>query len=180
MFNIPSKCPYVHLGAMYAACGQQTQFDRSYQILHGHHFSISPTEAVLRSASIGEKEGLDYKRKVVAEGFGSVVQELGEQDVPQSLLQALLCGAMHSRAAYGYAMAAGHLSSLLNFALLQTVGPFGFPHMRVPHQSATFCLNLHSHFSALLGTCAVFEVKCASLPLSVVLSSLIFCELATY
>jgi hypothetical protein len=28
---------------------------------------------------------------------------------------------MHSRAAYGYAMAAGHLSSLLNFALLQTV-----------------------------------------------------------
>lgn len=38
-----------------------------------------------------------------------------------SLLQVLLCGAMHSRAAYGYAMAAGHLSSLLNFALLQTV-----------------------------------------------------------
>lgn len=39
-----------------------------------------------------------------------------------NLLQALLCAGMHSRAAYGYAMAAGHLSSLLNFALLQTVG----------------------------------------------------------
>ena len=38
-----------------------------------------------------------------------------------TLLQDLLCAAMHSRAAYGYAMAAGHLSSLLNFALLQTV-----------------------------------------------------------
>jgi hypothetical protein len=46
------------------------------------------------------------------------------RDAPQqqSLLQALLCAGMHSRAAYGYAMAAGHLSSLLNFALLQTVG----------------------------------------------------------
>ncbi|BDA50637.1 probable Sn1-specific diacylglycerol lipase alpha at N-terminal half [Coccomyxa sp. Obi] len=51
----------------------------------------------------------------------------GEQDVPHmSLLQVLLCGAMHSRAAYGYAMAAGHLSSLLNFALLQTVHQFDF------------------------------------------------------
>lgn len=38
-----------------------------------------------------------------------------------ALIRRLTCAAMHSRAAYGYAMAAGHLSSLLNFALLQTV-----------------------------------------------------------
>ncbi len=43
------------------------------------------------------------------------------QSLHMNLLQALLCAGMHSRAAYGYAMAAGHLSSLLNFALLQTV-----------------------------------------------------------
>lgn len=45
----------------------------------------------------------------------------GAQSLHMNLLQALLCAGMHSRAAYGYAMAAGHLSSLLNFALLQTV-----------------------------------------------------------
>ena len=45
----------------------------------------------------------------------------GGQALHMNLLQALLCAGMHSRAAYGYAMAAGHLSSLLNFALLQTV-----------------------------------------------------------
>ena len=45
----------------------------------------------------------------------------GEAAANPTLLQDLLAGAMHSRAAYGYAMAAGHLSSLLNFALLQTV-----------------------------------------------------------
>jgi hypothetical protein len=50
-------------------------------------------------------------------------EEEGEaQSLHMNLLQALLCAGMHSRAAYGYAMAAGHLSSLLNFALLQTVG----------------------------------------------------------
>ena len=49
-------------------------------------------------------------------------REGGGQALHMNLLQALLCAGMHSRAAYGYAMAAGHLSSLLNFALLQTVG----------------------------------------------------------
>lgn len=50
-------------------------------------------------------------------------EEEGEaQSLHMNLLQALLCAGVHSRAAYGYAMAAGHLSSLLNFALLQTVG----------------------------------------------------------
>ena len=46
----------------------------------------------------------------------------GEQGTPPqpNLLQDLLTAAIHSRAAYGYAMAAGHLSSLLNFALMQT------------------------------------------------------------
>ena len=33
----------------------------------------------------------------------------------------MLCAARHSRAAYGYAMAEGHLSSIMNFTLLQTV-----------------------------------------------------------
>lgn len=38
-----------------------------------------------------------------------------------SLVRQLVCSAVHSKAAYGHAMAAGHLSSLYNFALLQTV-----------------------------------------------------------
>ena len=38
-----------------------------------------------------------------------------------SLVRQLLCAAVHSRAAYGYAMAAGHMSSLLKFALMYTV-----------------------------------------------------------
>ena len=38
-----------------------------------------------------------------------------------------MCAAVHSRAAYGYAMAAGHLASLYNFALLQTVRSLGQP-----------------------------------------------------
>jgi hypothetical protein len=33
----------------------------------------------------------------------------------------MLNAAIHSRAAYGYAMAAGHISSLLNFARLVTI-----------------------------------------------------------
>ena len=37
------------------------------------------------------------------------------------LLQDLLCAAIHSRAAYGYAMEAGHLASVSNFAMFQTV-----------------------------------------------------------
>ncbi len=54
-------------------------------------------------------------------------EEEGEaQSLHMNLLQPLLCAGMHSRAAYGYAMAAGHLSSLLNFALLQTVSPHTF------------------------------------------------------
>lgn len=38
-----------------------------------------------------------------------------------SLVRELLCAAIHSRAAYGYAMAAGHMSTLVNFALMHTV-----------------------------------------------------------
>ena len=38
-----------------------------------------------------------------------------------ALVRDLMCAAVHSRAAYGYAMQAGHISSLLSFALLQTV-----------------------------------------------------------
>ena len=52
----------------------------------------------------------------------------GAQSLHMNLLQALLCAGVHSRAAYGYAMAAGHLSSLLNFALLQTVRSHAPPH----------------------------------------------------
>ena len=54
---------------------------------------------------------------------------------PQSLIRDLMCAAVHSRAAYGYAMAAGHLTSLYNFALLQTVRHLGKPcstHLQQP------------------------------------------------
>ncbi len=42
----------------------------------------------------------------------------------RALIKSLLAGAMHSRAAYGYAMQAGHLTSVLNYALLHTVHAF--------------------------------------------------------
>lgn len=63
-----------------------------------------------------------------AAGFSALfclLQDLFTQDCEPEHMHALLrrlnCAALHSRAAYGYAMAAGHLSSLVNFALLQTV-----------------------------------------------------------
>mmetsp|Transcript_1514 Transcript_1514/g.4497 ORF Transcript_1514/g.4497 Transcript_1514/m.4497 type:complete len:838 (-) Transcript_1514:371-2884(-) len=43
-----------------------------------------------------------------------------------SLLKTLLAAAMHSRAAYGYAMQAGHLNSVFNYALLHTVHALSF------------------------------------------------------
>ena len=50
--------------------------------------------------------------------------ETGEQR--PSLVRELLCAAIHSRAAYGYAMAAGHMSNLVNFALMHTVHQIRF------------------------------------------------------
>ena len=38
-------------------------------------------------------------------------------------LQDMLCAAAHSRAAYGYAMAAGHVSSVLSYIRLHTLQP---------------------------------------------------------
>jgi hypothetical protein len=43
-----------------------------------------------------------------------------------TLLQDLLCAAMHSRAAYGFAMAAGHITSVTSYIKLQTVQPLTF------------------------------------------------------
>jgi len=40
------------------------------------------------------------------------------------LVLELLRAAIHSRAAYGYAMQAGHVSSVLNFALMHAVHSF--------------------------------------------------------
>ena len=39
------------------------------------------------------------------------------------LLQDALCAAMHSRAAYGFAMAAGHVSSVASYIRLHTLQP---------------------------------------------------------
>lgn len=44
----------------------------------------------------------------------------------RTLLQDLLCAAMHSRAAYGYAMAAGHISSVSSYIRLKALAPFTF------------------------------------------------------
>ena len=52
----------------------------------------------------------------------------------------MLCAARHSRAAYGYAMAEGHLSSIMNFTLLQTVN------LRLPAGSC----DLHACTALLL------------------------------
>lgn len=42
----------------------------------------------------------------------------------RTLLQDLLCAGMHSRAAYGYAMAAGHISTVTGYIKLKTLAPF--------------------------------------------------------
>ncbi|KFM27528.1 Sn1-specific diacylglycerol lipase beta [Auxenochlorella protothecoides] len=44
----------------------------------------------------------------------------------RTLLQDLLCAGMHSRAAYGYAMAAGHISTVTGYIKLKTLAPFTF------------------------------------------------------
>lgn len=49
---------------------------------------------------------------------------LDERSCAEEWVQDLLCAARHSRAAYGYAMAEGHLSSFMKFTLLQTVDPW--------------------------------------------------------
>jgi hypothetical protein len=41
-----------------------------------------------------------------------------------SLLEDMTYATIHSRAAYGYAMLAGHMSSVYNYTMLQTVCPF--------------------------------------------------------
>ncbi len=61
---------------------------------------------------MGELLTLPLHLHVQAEGCG--------REEP-SLVRQVLCAAVHSRAAYGYAMAAGHMSSLLKFALMHTV-----------------------------------------------------------
>ena len=51
--------------------------------------------------------------------------ETGPSADAANLVRQLVCAAIHSKAAYGHAMAAGYLSSLYNFALLQTVKACG-------------------------------------------------------
>ncbi|KAL0037996.1 hypothetical protein WJX79_008937 [Trebouxia sp. C0005] len=57
----------------------------------------------------------------------NAADKLSEDDEQRpTLVRELLCAAIHSRAAYGYAMAAGHMSNLLNFALMHTVHQISF------------------------------------------------------
>lgn len=66
----------------------------------------------------------------------NAADKLREDDEQRpTLVRELLCAAIHSRAAYGYAMAAGHMSNLLNFALMHTV-----------HQ-IRYCINVFTHTS---------------------------------
>ena len=53
-----------------------------------------------------------------AEADAAAVAE-GQQ--PPNLLRDMLCAAVHSRASYGFAMQAGHLASVFNFALMHTL-----------------------------------------------------------
>lgn len=51
-------------------------------------------------------------------------QDAEQTDRPEPdkvLVQDLLLAAIHSRAAYGYAMQAGHVASVMSFALMHTV-----------------------------------------------------------
>ena len=81
--------------------------------------------------------------------------EGGEQR--PSLVRELLCAAIHSRAAYGYAMAAGHMSTLLNFALMHTVHQIRCVPPPLPPaihlHSFTCCISLWYQRPWLLATC---------------------------
>lgn len=93
------------------------------------------------------------------------LQDDKEADGPalqMNLLQALLCAGMHSRAAYGYAMAAGHLSSLLNFALLQTVSHALFGMICISQCSGLSCSCMCKPFSMPRTACtAVLQCRAA-------------------
>lgn len=67
-----------------------------------------------------------------------------EQQRPKNLIRELVCAAIHSRAAYGHAMAVGHLDSIYNFALLQTVA-FIFIVESAPAQGPDIALKNVSH-----------------------------------
>lgn len=49
-----------------------------------------------------------------------------EGQQPPNLLRDMLCAAVHSRASYGFAMQAGHLASVFNFALMHTLHQISF------------------------------------------------------
>ena len=58
-------------------------------------------------------------------GEPTCAQEKAPGPTPSGgLVLELLRAALHSRAAYGYAMQAGHVSSVLNFALMHAVHSF--------------------------------------------------------
>ncbi|KAK9824447.1 hypothetical protein WJX72_010311 [[Myrmecia] bisecta] len=66
---------------------------------------------------------VDFKQMEAAQRAKQ--REVSEAD-RQQLSRELLCAAMHSRAAYGYAMKAGHLASIYSFAVMQTVAQLSF------------------------------------------------------
>ena len=66
-----------------------------------------------------------YQRQIFSADTDSPPSVL-HPDGSGTLLQDLLCAAVHSRAAYGFAMAAGHITSVASYIKLQTVQPLSF------------------------------------------------------
>lgn len=66
-----------------------------------------------------------YKRQIFSADTDSPPSVL-HPDGSGTLLQDLLCASTHSNAAYGFAMAAGHITSVASYIRLQTVQPLSF------------------------------------------------------
>lgn len=63
-----------------------------------------------------------YERRLFTEAGDAPASAL-RPGSGRTLLQDLLCAGMHARAAYGYPMAAGHISSVSNYIKLKTLQP---------------------------------------------------------
>lgn len=69
-----------------------------------------------------QKKHEEYYAAMKSSGDGRLVN----MEVEGTLLQSLICGAVHSRAAYGFAMQAGHIKSVSSYIRLHTVQPLRF------------------------------------------------------
>eukprot|EP00884_Botryococcus_braunii_P013087 jgi/Botrbrau1/2177/Bobra.101_2s0015.1 len=79
--------------------------------------------AELQAAQLANALFLPFLSQSNAQGDSKIGADAAEN---KQLLEDLVYAVIHSRAAYGYAMLAGHMSSIYNYAMLQTVHRLDF------------------------------------------------------